>query len=73
MQQDQKGIEAADIIGVHLEGPFISEHKIGAQNPKFIQRPTPDQLQHLQNVAQGQIKIVTIAPEVEGLKKQLKP
>ncbi|MDT0736506.1 N-acetylglucosamine-6-phosphate deacetylase [Staphylococcus chromogenes] len=72
VQHDQKGTEAADIIGVHLEGPFISEHKIGAQNPKFIQRPTPDQLQHLQNVAQGQIKIVTIAPEVEGAEETIK-
>ena len=32
--------EAAEIGGVHLEGPFISEHKVGAQNPKYVQRPT---------------------------------
>ena len=30
----------AEIGGVHLEGPFISEHKVGAQNPKYVQRPT---------------------------------
>ena len=72
VQNDQNGTEAADIVGIHLEGPFISENKIGAQNPKFIQRPTASQLQHLQNVAKGQIKIVTIAPEVEGAEETMK-
>lgn len=58
--------EAAEISGVHLEGPFISEHKVGAQNPKYVQRPTVDKIRHFQEVAKGLIKIITFAPEVEG-------
>ncbi|PTK30664.1 N-acetylglucosamine-6-phosphate deacetylase [Staphylococcus hominis] len=58
--------EAAEIGGVHLEGPFISEHKVGAQNPKYVQRPTIDKIRHFQEVAKGLIKIITFAPEVEG-------
>ena len=58
--------EAAEIGGVHLEGPFISEHKVGAQNPKYVQRPTVEKIRHFQKVAKGLIKIITFAPEVEG-------
>ncbi|EKI4488506.1 N-acetylglucosamine-6-phosphate deacetylase [Staphylococcus pseudintermedius] len=64
--QKQDVTNAAEVGGVHLEGPFISEHKIGAQNPAFIQRPTVELLRHFQEKAKGLIKIVTIAPEVEG-------
>lgn len=58
--------EAAEIGGVHLEGPFISEHKVGAQNPKYVQRPTVEKIRQFQEVAKGLIKIITFAPEVEG-------
>src|SRR5699024_1290710 len=62
--QQQRG-EAAEIGGIHLEGPFISEHKVGAQNPEFVQRPSVDKIQHFQEIAQNQIKIITVAPEVD--------
>lgn len=58
--------EMAEIGGVHLEGPFISEHKVGAQNPKYVQRPTAEKIRHFQEMAKGLIKIITFAPEVEG-------
>ncbi|MEB7825459.1 N-acetylglucosamine-6-phosphate deacetylase [Staphylococcus chromogenes] len=64
--QPNQSPREAEILGVHLEGPFISEHKVGAQNPKFVQRPTLEQLKAYQQAAQGLIKIVTIAPEVSG-------
>lgn len=62
----------AEILGVHLEGPFISEHKVGAQNPAFVARPTTEKIKSYQTKAQGNIKIVTIAPEVEGAKETIK-
>lgn len=64
--QPNQSPREAEILGVHLEGPFISEHKVGAQNPKFVQLPTLEQLKAYQQAAQGLIKIVTIAPEVSG-------
>lgn len=63
--------EAAEIGGVHLEGPFISEHKVGAQNPKYVQRPTVEKIRQFQEVAKGLIKIITFAPEVEGAHETL--
>ena len=53
------------IAGAHVEGPFISPQKVGAQNPEFICEPTPgltDQFLAYADV----IKRVTIAPEING-------
>src|SRR5437773_1798965 len=53
------------IAGVHLEGPFISRAKCGAQRAEFIQDPSPAGLQQLLEYADV-IKRVTIAPELPG-------
>ncbi|WNB93035.1 N-acetylglucosamine-6-phosphate deacetylase [Bacillus sp. NEB1478] len=57
---------AAEIIGIHLEGPFISEKRAGAQPKEFIQQPDVDLFIELQQQSQSHIKLVTLAPEVEG-------
>jgi len=54
------------LIGIHLEGPFISKEKKGAQKEDYIIPANIDVLQDLQQKAQGLIKIVSIAPETEG-------
>lgn len=56
----------AEVVGIHLEGPFISEDKVGAQNPEYVQQPDISKLKHFQSLAKNQIKILTFAPEVEG-------
>lgn len=56
----------ATVLGVHLEGPFISPGKIGAQNPDFVLTPGIDVMKRLANVAPGLVKKVTIAPERPG-------
>jgi len=53
------------IAGVHVEGPFISKAKCGAQRPEFIQNPSPAAVQRLLEHA-DLIKRVTIAPELPG-------
>lgn len=57
-------IVGAAILGVHLEGPFISPKKAGAQ--RADQTLTPDILilERWQNVATNVIKLVTLAPEL---------
>ncbi|MBR0252474.1 MAG: N-acetylglucosamine-6-phosphate deacetylase [Synergistaceae bacterium] len=55
-----------NLAGIYLEGPFISEHKIGAQNPKYIIKPDVEILKTLQKLSGGSIKIAVIAPEVEN-------
>jgi N-acetylglucosamine-6-phosphate deacetylase len=53
------------IAGVHVEGPFISRAKCGAQREEFIQDPSPAGVQQLLDHADV-IKRVTIAPELPG-------
>jgi N-acetylglucosamine-6-phosphate deacetylase len=53
------------IAGVHIEGPFISKAKCGAQCAEFIQNPTPETVGRLLEDADV-IKRITIAPELPG-------
>jgi len=53
------------IAGVHVEGPFISKAKRGAQREEFIQEPTPEATKQLLEHVDV-IKRITIAPEVPG-------
>jgi N-acetylglucosamine-6-phosphate deacetylase len=54
----------AAILGVHLEGPFIAKDKMGAQHPEYIKEPDEKLVQHWQTVANGAIKLLTLAPEL---------
>ena len=53
------------IVGVHVEGPFISKAKAGAQRVEFIQDPSPVALRQLLKYADA-LKRVTLAPELPG-------
>ncbi|MGW7934217.1 N-acetylglucosamine-6-phosphate deacetylase [Staphylococcus xylosus] len=70
-QEQQDSLNAASIVGIHLEGPFISEYKVGAQNPAYVQRPSVEKVQQFQEIAKNQIKVMTFAPEVEGADETL--
>lgn len=52
-----------DILGAHLEGPFISPGKLGAQPPDDL---PPDPALVAEVIALGVVKVVTLAPELEG-------
>ncbi|UOQ43276.1 N-acetylglucosamine-6-phosphate deacetylase [Halobacillus salinarum] len=57
---------AAEILGVHLEGPFISRNKVGAQPLEHVQAPDVSQFDRYNEASRSLIKLVTLAPEVEG-------
>ncbi|MBR4169230.1 MAG: amidohydrolase family protein [Lachnospiraceae bacterium] len=71
-EQGRKGADVGQskhadrVIGVYLEGPFISKEKCGAQNPSFIRKPDPAMIKRLQEASGGLIRMVAIAPELEG-------
>lgn len=58
--------KGSEIVGINMEGPFISQEKKGAQNPMFIQSPDVDMFVRFQQAAHGMIKLCDIAPELPG-------
>ena len=58
--------KGARVLGVHLEGPFISPAFVGAQPLEYVQAPSVEAFKVYQEASGNSIKEVTIAPEVEG-------
>ena len=56
----------AKIMGVHLEGPFISEKHIGAQPLKYLKDPDADFFNELNAASGNNIRLITLAPEERG-------
>jgi len=56
----------ARILGIHAEGPFISSKRRGAHNPDWIITPTPDAIENLLKAGSPYLRLVTIAPELDG-------
>lgn len=67
-----KNEKGSEIVGINMEGPFISPEKVGAQNPKYVQAPDFEMLKQLDDSANGLIKLVDIAPEVDGASEFIK-
>ena len=56
------------LLGIHLEGPFLSAEPgaKGAHPPQFMGPPDWDTFRRFQDAAQGQIRLLTLAPELPG-------
>lgn len=70
----EKGIEAAksyrskakgNFWGMHLEGPYLNEKKRGAHPAKYIKKGTLAEVERWISMADGVIKMMTIAPELQ--------
>ena len=62
----EKHPEGAEVLGVHLEGPFISKDYVGAQPIEYVAEPKIETFKHYETVSGNNIKIITMAVEVEG-------
>lgn len=52
--------------GLHLEGPYFAYEMKGAQDPRFLRNPSPEEYVGLLNEADGDIARWSLAPELEG-------
>ena len=63
---DSKRKDCAKLLGIHLEGPFISEKFVGAQAPDYLRTPDIDLFDKLNKKSGKKIKMVSLAPEIDG-------
>lgn len=61
LKAESKQWNGSEILGCHAEGPFISEAKKGAQDPKYILKPDAEFVKDYADI----IKIITLAPETD--------
>lgn len=61
-----RDLGGANLLGVHLEGPFISPQKRGMILPECVCAPSLQLLEKIQDVTNGRLKMMTIAPELPG-------
>ncbi|TLS52415.1 N-acetylglucosamine-6-phosphate deacetylase [Paenibacillus antri] len=66
------GREGANLIGMHLEGPFLNPARGGAQNPASLRKPDMEEMDRYLEVAGRWIRMVTIAPELEGAERVIR-
>ena len=59
----------AYVAGIHMEGPFLSPAKKGAQKESYLCNPSVDVFCRLLESYSGKIKLITIAPELPGADK----
>ncbi len=60
------------LLGVHLEGPYISQSMRGAQNPNYVREPSKNEIDRLMDEAGDIISMCTAAPEIGGIEYMAK-
>ncbi|UCH62908.1 MAG: N-acetylglucosamine-6-phosphate deacetylase [Fidelibacterota bacterium] len=61
-----KDLGGANLLGLHIEGPFVSREKRGGIQLGGIETPSVEVLDELLETTKGALKMMTIAPEVDG-------
>ncbi len=56
----------AQVLGLHLEGPYLSPARKGAHDEKHLCKPNFQECRNLVELGRGAVKMVTLAPELEG-------
>ncbi|NLL74283.1 MAG: N-acetylglucosamine-6-phosphate deacetylase [Erysipelothrix sp.] len=62
--KEENGPGEAEIVGIHLEGPFINVKHIGAQNPLYVLEPNEKDFMTFWKASKESIRLITYAPEL---------
>jgi N-acetylglucosamine-6-phosphate deacetylase len=64
--------ESGAILGIHLEGPYLSHARCGAHEPTLLANPDVAEIKELLEIGKGSIAMITIAPELPGAIEAIK-
>jgi len=64
--------KSGQILGIHLEGPYLSHARCGAHEPSLLINPDVAEIKELLEIAKGAIAMITIAPELPGAIEAIK-
>lgn len=59
-------VHAGDLIGIHLEGPWLSPDRKGAHDESLLREPVADDISRILVAGDGAVGMVTLAPELDG-------
>ncbi len=62
----QDGLGQAALLGINMEGPYLSPNKVGAQNPAYVRKADLEEFHRLQKASGNRVTLVDVAPETEG-------
>ncbi len=68
---DLAAADSAELLGAHLEGPFLASEYKGAMPEHLLQKGNTELLRHYQELAEGRIKYITVSPEVSGVNEMI--
>lgn len=63
--------QGADLVGIHLEGPFLAPQYKGAMPEHLLKTSDIDLVRHYQRLAGGKIRYITISPELPGVQDMI--
>ena len=68
VQAKKEGTGGADVLGIHMEGPFLSPKGIAAADgfENRLQKPSIQSFQQFMEAAEGNLRLMGVAPELEG-------
>jgi N-acetylglucosamine-6-phosphate deacetylase len=62
----KRGTSGGEVLGIHLEGPYINIERKGGQPAEYIRKPDLEELRLLLEASNNNVKMITLAPEVKG-------
>lgn len=65
---EQKG---AELLGIHLEGPFLAPEYKGAMPEHLLQKNNLPLVEHYQTLSGGKVRYITISPELAGVQEMI--
>jgi len=69
----QAASDGAEVLGIHVEGPFVNPHRGGLIRPDRIWPPNREDLEKILAVSKGKLRMMTMAPELPGGLELLAP